>query len=60
MGMDNTNRAVKICRRIVDIEHALACKDQEERKDEELQEELEKLEEELKTLKVANNYEGIE
>jgi hypothetical protein len=41
--MDITNKIVKICRRITDIEHSLACKDQDERKTEELNEELNKL-----------------
>ena len=55
--MDNINRAVKICRRIVDIEHALGCKDQGERKDEELREELEQLEEQVRSLIVASHKE---
>lgn len=51
--MDITNRVVKICRRITDIEHAIACDDQPERKAEELRDELELLEAELATLHPA-------
>lgn len=51
--MDVTNRIVKICRRITDIEHALACNDQPEGKTISLKEELECLEAELKTLQPA-------
>lgn len=51
--MDVTNRIVKLCRRITDIEHALACKDQSERETVELSDELEQLESELKTLQPA-------
>ena len=51
--MDITNKVVKICRRITDIEHALACNDQSERKAAELSDELERLELELKTLQPA-------
>jgi len=48
--MDITNRIVKICRRITDIEHALECKDQSENKIIELGYELDRLNNELVTL----------
>lgn len=48
--MDITNRIVKICRKIEDIEYALSCKDQGLLKEEELSLELMALEEEYNTL----------
>jgi len=51
--VDITNRFVKICRRIEDIEYILACKDQSDVVAIELCEELESLEAELKTLQPA-------
>ena len=50
---DITNRVVKICRRITEIEHALACNDQSEKKIIEFGYELEQLNEELITLRPA-------
>lgn len=51
--MDITNRVVKICRRMTEIEYSLACNDQSERKTEELEDEFELLNIELKALQPA-------
>lgn len=51
--MDNTNKAIKICRRISDIEFALEAGDQGERKIIELQDELLILNKEFDNLSLA-------
>lgn len=53
--MDKTNRIVKICREIEDIEYQLACKDKCVNEEEDLRNRLFDLEEELSTLQPANS-----
>lgn len=54
---NKTNRIAKICKRIDDIEHALACKDQSESKTIELCEELSCLTEEYDSLLIEKDDE---
>jgi hypothetical protein len=52
--MDVTNRVIKLCRRISDIEYALECDDQGRWVAEDLRYELERLSNELEKLQPAN------
>ena len=52
-SMDITNRIVKICRRITEIEYYLACNAVSKNEDKDLQTELKTLEIELETLQPA-------
>lgn len=60
--MDNTNKFIKVCRRISDIEYAFECNDQVELERESMREELVELEEEYYMLvnsnQIANDYEN--
>jgi len=49
--MNEQNRLTKICRRISEIEHALACNDQSEMRQVELKDELDSLNIEYDKLK---------
>jgi hypothetical protein len=51
--MDKTNRAVKVCRRMAEIEELRANGDLSPQTDEELSEEYDNLENELEGLEVA-------
>lgn len=55
--MDKTNRVVKLCRRISEIEAALSAKDQIPNDEDELLYELEELNEELDSLQPAGGVE---
>jgi len=52
-GIDVTNRVVKVCRRIEELEYRLACKDMDAWDSEDARYELEDLEDELETLHPA-------
>jgi hypothetical protein len=60
--MDNTNKFIKVCRRISDIEYAFECNDQVEWERESMREELVELEEEYYMLvnsnQIANDCEN--
>ena len=51
--MDKTNRVIKICRRIEELEYWIACKDMMDNEEDEARIELAELEAELEDLQPA-------
>ena len=52
--MDKTNRIIKICRRIEQLEYILACNDRLPSEEQDIYDELSDLEEELDSLQPAS------